>query len=78
MTDFKETQYTAFDGNRKIATGTLLTVALAVKQAIEAGPDGTLLVNDHATGRMIDVDARGTSDDVQARYKPSDEPQLLD
>ncbi|RQS19595.1 DUF2239 family protein [Burkholderia sp. Bp8992] len=62
--------YTAFDGHRRLASGPLATVALAVRQAAGAATPGTILIFDDATGRSIDLDLRGTDDDIRARYAP--------
>ncbi|MBU9551850.1 DUF2239 family protein [Burkholderia multivorans] len=62
--------YTAFDGHRRIASGPLATVALAVKRSAGDGMAGTVLIFDDATGRSIDLDLRGTADEVRARYAP--------
>lgn len=61
--------YTAFDGHRRLASGPLATVALAVRQAGDA-TSGAILIFDDATGRSIDLDLRGTADDIRARYAP--------
>ncbi|WP_105133394.1 DUF2239 family protein [Burkholderia sp. BE12] len=60
--------YTAFDGHRRLASGPLATVALAVRQAAGDAMPGSILVFDDATGRSIDLDLRGTADDIRARY----------
>ncbi|CAG2259280.1 MULTISPECIES: DUF2239 family protein [Burkholderia] len=60
--------YTAFDGHRRLASGPLATVALAVRQAAGDATPGTILIFDDATGRSIDLDLRGTADDIRARY----------
>lgn len=62
--------YTAFDGHRRLASGPLATVALAVRQAAGAATPSTILIFDDATGRSIDLDLRGTDDDIRARYAP--------
>ncbi|CAB3768400.1 hypothetical protein GQ57_02665 [Burkholderia sp. MSh2] len=62
--------YTAFDGHRRLASGPLATVALAVRQAAGDAMAGTILIFDDATGRSIDLDLRGTADDIRARYAP--------
>lgn len=59
--------YTSFDGYRRIALGSLQANALAVKRAIENGAAGPVLIFDNATGRSIDVDTRGTEDELAAR-----------
>ena len=58
----------AFAGPRRIASGALPAVARAVKQAIDSGEQEAVLIFDDATSRVIDVDLRGTPDDVEARY----------
>jgi uncharacterized protein len=61
---------TAFDAHRRIASGPLHEVALAVKTAIESGAQGPVLVFSDVTGRAIDLDLRGTAGDVVARLTP--------
>ncbi|WP_029919978.1 DUF2239 family protein [Nevskia soli] len=58
---------TAFDGQRRLATGPLDRVALAVKTAIEDGAAGPVLIYGDDTGRVIDVDTRGNEGEVLAR-----------
>ncbi|WAS54441.1 DUF2239 family protein [Burkholderia ambifaria] len=60
--------YTAFDGHRRLVSGPLAPVALAVRQAAGDATPGTILIFDDATGRAIDLDLRGTADEVRARY----------
>jgi hypothetical protein len=60
-------QCTAFDGPIRIASGPLSAVALAVKAAVDRGAKGPVLAYDDATGRAVDIDTRGTSQDVLAR-----------
>lgn len=62
--------YTAFDGHRRVASGPLATVAVAVRQAAGNAMSGTIVIFDDATGRSIDLDLRGTADDIRARYAP--------
>ncbi|WP_154316531.1 DUF2239 family protein, partial [Burkholderia cenocepacia] len=47
--------YTAFDGHRRLASGPLATVALAVRQAAGDAMSGSILIFDDATGRSIDL-----------------------
>jgi hypothetical protein len=63
-----ERRCTAFDGGRRLASGALADVARAVARALAAGAAGPLLVFDDATGHVIDLDTRGSEDDVAARY----------
>jgi uncharacterized protein len=62
--------YTAFDGHRRLASGPLPEVALAVKNAVENGANGSVFIYDDATGRVIDADTRGTAEEVVARLQP--------
>lgn len=58
--------YTAFAGDRLIKAGALPDVALAVKAATEAG-DSKILVFDDATGTTVELDLRGSPQDVLQR-----------
>jgi hypothetical protein len=60
---------TAFFGLRKLSAGPLAKVALEVKRAAEAEVESTVLVFDDITGRVIDIDTRGTDYDVVARLE---------
>jgi hypothetical protein len=57
---------TAFQGLRRIATGLLPDVALKTKQALDQGGEPVLLFDDE-TSRPIEVDFRGSYDDVLSR-----------
>ncbi|HEY3287748.1 MAG TPA: DUF2239 family protein [Gemmatimonadaceae bacterium] len=63
--------YTAFLSNRRLAHGPLADVAIAVKRAESAVP---VLIFDDGTGRQLDVDTRGSDDEIRARYAPSPAP----
>jgi hypothetical protein len=65
---------TAFADGRMIAHGPLAEVAPAVKTAYDAGTP-RLLVFDDADGSSIELDLRGTVNDVVARL-PVKEPSL--
>nr|WP_193378963.1 DUF2239 family protein [Sphingobium sp. DC-2] len=55
---------TAFGGQQRLLSGPLIEVALAVKAAAERDPSMMILVFDDTTGRVIDLDLRGTKADV--------------
>jgi uncharacterized protein len=57
----------AFEGDRCIAAGGLREVARAAKLALDRRKDASVLVFDGMTGGPIDLDFRGTVDDVLAR-----------
>jgi hypothetical protein len=65
------TSYTSFQGHRRLASGPLHVVALAVKLAIERDSSKPNLIFDDSTGRSIDLDTRGSDDEVLARYAPA-------
>jgi hypothetical protein len=59
--------YVAFEGNRCIAAGKLRDVAHAAKQTLDRRKDASVLVFDGRAGGPVDIDFRGTVDDVLAR-----------
>ena len=58
---------TAFEGTRRIASGALPEVALKVKAVLDRGERAPVLIFDDATSELIDVDFRGTAQDVVER-----------
>jgi len=62
-----DTAYIAFDGDRHIASGDLREVARAAKQTLDRRDDASVLVFDGRTSGPIEIDFRGTVDDVLAR-----------
>jgi hypothetical protein len=54
--------HTAFLADNRLATGTLAQIALVLR----AHP-GALVFED-ATGKQVDLDSRGTDEDIRARY----------
>ena len=60
----------AFVGTRLLCAGPLVEVAVAVRAAIPSEP---LLVFDDATGKVIDLDLRGSEEEVSARYFDDEE-----
>lgn len=60
------TTYTAFSGDRLIASGDASPVALVVKAALAEGAARVLVFED-ATGREVDFNLQGTDDDIRAR-----------
>ncbi len=68
MTKQAAFQVTAFLGFKRIAQGPLATVALAAKASQGAAPEQPLLVFNDATGQVIDLDLRGSAEEISARY----------
>jgi hypothetical protein len=63
--------HSAFLGYRLIASGSIATIALVVRRTIAADALASIRVFDNKTGHPIDIDTRGTDDDVVARYTPA-------
>ena len=59
--------YTVFNGHQHITTGSLPSAALAFKQQLAENAAGPVLLFNDATGRSMDVDIRGTDQEVLAR-----------
>lgn len=72
MIDTAFPSYTSFDGHKRIASGSLQTNALAVKHAMASGESGPLLIFCDQTGRVVDIDTRGSDAEMLARL-PSEE-----
>ena len=58
--------FTAFEGERRLAFGPLAEVALAVKR-VEGRAFAPIAVFSDSTGRAVDLDLRGSDEDVVAR-----------
>jgi len=58
---------TAFVGSRRIASGPLAEVVLATKRIVDAHPDEPVLIFDDGSARQVEIDFRGSTDDVLAR-----------
>ncbi len=65
MSDSFAKSCTAFAGQRLLLTGPLPDVALAVQRS--TGVTETVLVFDDATGRIVDLDLRGSDAEILAR-----------
>src|SRR5688572_27576373 len=63
---------TAFAGSRRLESGTLADVVLAVKAALDRGEQAPVLIFDDVTSRVVDVDLRGTDAEIVARLGLSD------
>ncbi|WP_186114699.1 DUF2239 family protein [Burkholderia gladioli] len=65
-------RYTGFDGVTHLVSGDLATVAVAIRHATRAPAPGPVLLFDNATGRSIDVDLRGSDEEIRARFAAAD------
>ncbi len=58
---------TAFSGTRQIATGNLREVALKAQEAVNSDPSTAVLIFDDLTSHVIEVDLRGTPENLVQR-----------
>lgn len=58
---------TAFEGSRRIASGKLADVAVKSKEVLDRGTRAPVLIFDDLTGEQLEVDFRGTAEDVVKR-----------
>jgi hypothetical protein len=65
--------FTAFEGQRRLLSAPLAEVALAVKQAERRASEAIAIFSD-STGRAIDLDLRGSDDDIMARLPAMPSP----
>lgn len=76
MKDIDSPTCTAFAGSRRIASGPVREVALAAKAVIDRDATIAILIFDDRTSRPVEVDFRGTAEDVLRRLAPDgDAPQ---
>jgi len=77
MNDTQDTVFTAFYGQKRLASGSLSQVALAAKKAIDRGALQPILIYNDTTGRAIDIDTRGNDTEILARLiaAPPEPPQ---
>jgi hypothetical protein len=69
--------FTAFEGPRRLVSGPLHQVALAVKRAEQRDAERVAIFSD-ATGRAIDLDLRGSDDEIMARLPATPGPAALE
>ena len=69
-----DTRCTAFLDDRRIAAGELRHVALRAQLALEAQPQGQLLIFDDADARLIDVDLRGSAAEIVQQLNRGEVP----
>lgn len=67
MSQHLTTPCTAFAGTRRLASGSLIDVALAIKAAETKGVSDPVLTFDDRSGTVIDLDLRGTTAEIVTR-----------
>lgn len=65
-------RYVAFAGAVRLAAGVLADTAAAVRRAQDEDSGAPILVFDRDTARVVDLDLRGTEQEVAARYALSE------
>jgi uncharacterized protein len=70
--------YIAFEGDRRIASGDLYEVARAAKQVLDRRDDTFILVFDDASSGPVEIDFRGTVEEVLARLPDASTPVASD
>jgi uncharacterized protein len=60
---------TAFKGNQRVVSGNLLKVAGKVKEIIDQDEQASILIFDDVTSELVEVDFRGTMEDVLERLE---------
>lgn len=73
--DGVERRYTAFIGDTQLARGAPGDVLVAVKDRLAQDGAASILVFDDATGRSVDVDLRGSDEEIRARVDPAAAPR---
>lgn len=71
----QQTESVAFEGSQRIAAGALADVARQTKAVIDRGGPASVLIFDATSSELIEVDFRGTAEDIVGRLaEPSPEP----
>jgi hypothetical protein len=71
-----QTRCVAFEGSRRIAVGELHQVALKTKEVLDRGERAPVLIFDEATSEPIEVDFRGTPQEVFERLTTPGAPAI--
>jgi hypothetical protein len=77
MNPASEAGYIAFEGDRRIGSGDLREVARAARLSLGRHPNASILIFNGQTSAVVEVDFRGSVDDVLARI-PHSEPPAAD
>ena len=72
MIEARSHQFTAFIGQQRLVSGSLADVALAIRKTTKpVGANEPVLIFSDFSGRSIDVDLRGTDEEIVARLAPA-------
>ncbi len=73
-----EPTHVAFAGDTLLAHDALPGVALAVRHALDGGETRPIVVMDARTAEVVDLDLRGSDDEIVARLAPSRPAEATD
>ncbi len=62
--------YSAFQGQKCIAVGDLASVVRSAKEVVDSVEHASILVFENTTSRQVEIDFRGTVDEVLQRLQP--------
>lgn len=74
MSPAADPTYVAFEEDRRIGSGSLRDVARAAREALDRRQDASILVFESGSSAPVDIDLRGSVDDVLARIPPATTP----
>jgi hypothetical protein len=78
MNPLNQKTYTAFEGVARIGSGDISLAATRAKEAIDKDPHADIHIFDDITGEMLELDFRGTVEDVLRRLPASDQPEKIE
>jgi uncharacterized protein len=59
MSPAADAAYVAFEGDRRIGSGSLHDVARAAREALDQHPDASILIFESGSSAPVDIDLRG-------------------
>jgi uncharacterized protein len=66
--------FVAFVGQVRLGAGTLSDVAAAARRAVDENPNAAVVVFNRETAEVVDLDLRGSEEEVLARHRPAETP----
>ncbi|MEO7965120.1 MAG: DUF2239 family protein, partial [Gemmatimonadaceae bacterium] len=64
-----ERRYVAFAGESLVAEGELAEIAIVARKLMDSDPGASLLIFDDVTSEQVDVDVRGSDEEIVYRYR---------
>jgi uncharacterized protein len=71
MNSAADLAYVTFEGDRRIGAGSLRDVARAAREALDRHQDASVLIFENGSSAPVEIDLRGSVDDVLARIPPA-------